>query len=93
MEVLLYLIALKINYPKQITLLRGNHESRSMTSYFTFRDECIEKYDLETYDLVMEFFDTLPLMSTVNSLYLCVHGGISQELLEVEDVNSKIDRF
>jgi serine/threonine-protein phosphatase 2B catalytic subunit len=64
-----------------------------MTSYFTFRDECIEKYDVETYDLVMEFFDTLPLMSIVNHLYLCVHGGISPELTEVEDVNTKIDRF
>ena len=92
-EVLLYLLALKINYPKQITLQRGNHESRSMTQYFTFRDECLEKYDQETYDLIMDFFDTLPLMSVVNNLYLCVHGGISPEMIEIEDVNTKINRF
>ena len=36
-EVIAYLTCLKINYPSKITLLRGNHESRSMTSYFTFR--------------------------------------------------------
>jgi len=27
-EVLIYLIALKINYPKKVQLLRGNHETR-----------------------------------------------------------------
>jgi len=36
-EVLIYLMALKINYPGRVTMLRGNHESRSMTEYFTFR--------------------------------------------------------
>jgi len=41
----------------------------------------------------MLFFDTLPLMATVNSLYLCVHGGISPDLVDVADVNEKINRF
>ena len=36
-EVLAYLMALKINYPKRVIMLRGNHESRQMTQYFTFR--------------------------------------------------------
>jgi len=49
-EVLLYLTALKVNYPNRVTLLRGNHESRSMTEYFTFRKECLEKYDIEAYE-------------------------------------------
>ena len=92
-EVLIYLMALKIVYPKKITLLRGNHESRSMTEYFTFRQECVEKYDLETYEEVMVFFDSLPIMSTVNNMYLCVHGGISPDLTEIADVNDKIHRF
>ncbi len=33
-EVLIYLIALKINFPKKIQLLRGNHETRQMTENF-----------------------------------------------------------
>jgi serine/threonine-protein phosphatase 2B catalytic subunit len=40
-EVLLLLFAIKINYPKQVVLLRGNHESRNMTENFTFRAEAI----------------------------------------------------
>lgn len=36
MEVIILLINLKINYPKNVFLLRGNHESRHMNSYFNF---------------------------------------------------------
>lgn len=36
-EVLLLLLALKINFPRTITLLRGNHECKQMTSFFNFR--------------------------------------------------------
>jgi serine/threonine-protein phosphatase 2B catalytic subunit len=85
-------MALKILFPKKVTLLRGNHESRSMTSYFIygpniFRQECLEKYDVETYEIIMEMFDSLPLMATVNDLYLCVHAGISPEMFQLEDIN------
>ena len=92
-EVLIFLMVLKINYPKQIIMLRGNHESRSMTTYFTFRQECIDKYDQEVYDHFMDLFDYLPLMATVNDLFLCVHGGISPDLHDLSDINSKINRF
>jgi serine/threonine-protein phosphatase 2B catalytic subunit len=54
-----------------------------MTTAFTFRDECMKYYDLETYDLVMELFDNLPLVAIVNGLYMCVHGGISPDLMDI----------
>lgn len=37
LEVLVFLFSLKLNYPKAIIMLRGNHESRAMTEHFTFR--------------------------------------------------------
>ena len=40
-EVSLLLFVHKINSPTAITMLRGNHESRSMTESFTFRDEVL----------------------------------------------------
>jgi serine/threonine-protein phosphatase 2B catalytic subunit len=40
-EVVIYLLALKISFPKTVVCLRGNHESRQCTTHFNFRSECI----------------------------------------------------
>lgn len=92
MEVVILLFALKLNYPESLLLLRGNHECRNMTQHFTFREEAINKYDEEVYNLTMEVFDALPLAAVVNKKYLAVHGGISPELKKLDNFE-KIDRF
>jgi len=81
-EVLIYLFCMKINFPNEVILLRGNHESRAMTEHFTFREEVLNKYDgdLELYDYFMEAFDSMPVSADVNGDYLCMHGGISPDL-------------
>lgn len=91
-EVCLFLFCLKIAKPQAITLLRGNHESRSMTETFTFRDEVYEKYDDEVYTMFMDVFDALPISAYISKKYLAVHGGISPELKKIEQIQ-KIDRF
>ena len=51
-EVILLLFAIKINYPKTVVLLRGNHECRSLTTYFNFRNEWLYKYDIDIFDRI-----------------------------------------
>lgn len=43
LECVFYIFALKLNRPKGIHLLRGNHESRMLTSHYNFRRECERK--------------------------------------------------
>ncbi|OMJ71377.1 hypothetical protein SteCoe_30439 [Stentor coeruleus] len=92
LEIIMLLYALKINYPNTFYLIRGNHETRQMTSHFNFRQEVLYKHDLETYELIMESFDALPLACIVNNKFLSVHGGISTSLFHLKDITN-LNRF
>lgn len=92
-EVLILLYAMKISHPTHMWLLRGNHESRRMTSYFTFQKECLCRYSERLYRAATRSFRALPLCAVLNHQFFCVHAGISSSLWDLEDINEKIDRF
>ena len=94
LEIVMFLYSLKLNYPKTIFLLRGNHETAAMTESYTFRDEVLDKYndDEDLYEAFLESFEALQLAAVVNDDYLCLHGGIGPDLKNVESIN-KINRF
>ncbi|CAM9888099.1 unnamed protein product, partial [Ectocarpus sp. 12 AP-2014] len=93
-EVLLYLLALKVAHPMKVHLIRGNHECRSLTTHFGFKDECKSKYGLPVYYRFLRCFELMPLCAVIandHGRYFCTHGGISPDLTSLDQI-AALDR-
>ncbi|KAF1348531.1 Metallo-dependent phosphatase-like protein [Delphinella strobiligena] len=76
LESFLLLLCLKVRYPDRITLIRGNHESRQITTVYGFYDECMRKYgSANVWRYCCDVFDYLALGALVT--------GASSELADV----------
>ncbi|KAL7721154.1 Serine/threonine-protein phosphatase [Entamoeba marina] len=94
-EILITLCCMKLNDPKRVILLRGNHECIRMTSRMGFKWECTDKYDNDVYNLFCEFFNCLPLCVLLHTSYgsmFLSHAGISPDLVCINDIQH-INRF
>ncbi len=88
-ESLLLLLCLKVRYPDRITLVRGNHESRQITSVYGFYDECVRKYgSANVWRYCCEVFDYLALGALVGGPggVFCVHGGLSPSISSINQI-------
>ena len=90
-ETITLVLTFKIAYPQNVFLLRGNHEGRTMTSFFNFKMECEKKYNSEVYEDFVDLFMKLPLAATIDNKYFAVHGGISPSLKTLSDLQ-RLDR-
>lgn len=66
LESFLLLLCLKVRYPDRMTLIRGNHESRQITTVYGFYDECLRKYgSANVWGYCCDIFDYLALGAIV----------------------------
>lgn len=92
LETFMYLVTLKLKYPQQICLLRGNHESRQITKAYGFYDECFNNYGhAAIWNLCQHVFDLLPIAAMINDRIFCVHGGLSPSVPLIDNI-SLLDR-
>ena len=82
-ETISLLLAYKIKYPKNIYLLRGNHECEMINRTYGFFDECKRRYDIRIWKLFSDCFNWLPISALINERILCMHGGLSPELTNI----------
>lgn len=92
LETFMYLVTLKLKYPTQICLLRGNHECRQVSKEYGFYNECILNYGhAGIWNMCQEAFDLLPLAAVIDNRIFCVHGGLSPDVPLLENI-SLLDR-
>jgi diadenosine tetraphosphatase ApaH/serine/threonine PP2A family protein phosphatase len=84
----LYLACLKLESPRSVFLLRGNHESRQSTNRYGFLTEITTTYGGSgLWSFIHSIFDLLPLAAVIDREVFCVHGGISPSLPLIERIS------
>jgi protein phosphatase len=84
-EVITLLFALKCKYPGHIYLLRGNHETLTISNVYGFSKECKRRFSGRIFTEFNYVFESLPIAAVVGRALFCVHGGLSPELTKIED--------
>ncbi|CAM8923169.1 unnamed protein product [Rhodiola kirilowii] len=95
LETITLLLALKIEYPENVHIIRGNHEAADINALFGFRIECIErmgeKDGIWAWTRFNQLFNHLPLAALIEKKIICMHGGIGRSINSVEQIE-KLER-
>jgi diadenosine tetraphosphatase ApaH/serine/threonine PP2A family protein phosphatase len=83
LEVMCLLLALKVQFPQRVFLVRGNHESPEVNARDGFLHECVQRLGgrpagVAAWRRFNLLFEWLPMGALVNSVILGVHGGIGK---------------
>ena len=87
LETICLLLCYKIKYPDKVTLLRGNHESSVTNRIYGFYDECKRRYNVRIWKSFTELFNYLPVAAIIDDKILCMHGGLSPELKNIQNIS------
>ncbi|KAH1142412.1 hypothetical protein AAZX31_12G090800 [Glycine max] len=92
LETISLLLALKVEYPNNVHLIRGNHEAADINALFGFRIECIERMGerdgIWTWHRINRLFNWLPLAALIEKKIICMHGGIGRSINHVEQIEN-----
>jgi serine/threonine-protein phosphatase PP1 catalytic subunit len=85
-EVITLCLCYKLKYPDSIFLLRGNHECASLNRIYGFYDECKRRYSVKLWRTFADCFMCMPVAAVVENKILCMHGGLSPELVTLSQI-------
>ncbi|CAD5229588.1 unnamed protein product [Bursaphelenchus okinawaensis] len=103
-EVVAMLTLLKLHFPENIFVVRGNHEEESLNKAYSFYEEVVARFTEEEskpkgqqmYSAFKKLFMHLPLAVLVGKRILGMHGGISPKmrcLQDIRNIKRPIDDF
>jgi serine/threonine-protein phosphatase PP1 catalytic subunit len=87
LETVCLLLAYKIKFPNKIHLLRGNHESSVTNRIYGFYDECKRRYNVKLWRSFTDLFNYLPVVALIDEKIMCMHGGLSPDLRNLNQIN------
>ena len=91
LECAIMVLAYKIKYPENFFVLRGNHECEAINRIYGFYDECKRRYSIKLWKQFTDVFNVMPVAAVVADKIFCVHGGLSPELTDLDQIK-KIQR-
>ncbi|XP_030470785.1 serine/threonine-protein phosphatase PP1 isozyme 3-like isoform X1 [Syzygium oleosum] len=86
LETICLLLAYKIKYPENFFLLRGNHECASVNRIYGFYDECKRRFNVRLWKMFTDCFNCLPVAALIDEKILCMHGGLSPDLNDLNQI-------
>ncbi|CAF5036261.1 unnamed protein product, partial [Rotaria magnacalcarata] len=86
LETICLLLAYKIKYSDNLFLLRGSHESATMTRIYGFYNECKQRYSSKLWKSFNECFNCLPVAAIISKKIFCCHGGLSPDLESFDQI-------
>jgi len=78
-EVVLLILAMKLQHPEFVHVNRGNHEDPHINIFGGFEEECLKKYDHGVFQAFHECFRWFPICTIVNDRAFVCHGGPPME--------------
>lgn len=87
LETICLLLAFRLKHPDRFFLLRGNHESASITRMYGFYDECKRRFSVKLWKTFCDCFNCLPVAAVVDKRIFCCHGGLSPYMRSLEQIN------
>jgi len=90
LETIIFLMCYKLKYPDRLFLLRGNHECGSINRIYGFYDECKRRYNIKLWKLFTDCFNCLPIAAVVQNTIFCVHGGLSPNFNNFDQIRSMV---
>ncbi|CAK9160049.1 unnamed protein product, partial [Ilex paraguariensis] len=88
LETICLLLAYKIKYPGNFFLLRGNHECASVNCLYGFYDECKRRFNVRLWKIFTDCFNCLPVAALIDEKILCMHGGLSPNLHDLDQIRN-----
>uniref|UniRef100_A0A1A9W878 Serine/threonine-protein phosphatase n=1 Tax=Glossina brevipalpis TaxID=37001 RepID=A0A1A9W878_9MUSC len=86
LDTICLLLAYKVKYPENFFMMRGNHECASVNRIYGFFDECKRHYGVKLWKTFTDCFNCLPVAAIVGEKIFCVHGGLSPDLENMDQI-------